>query len=36
MSDVPQTVFIVDDDSDSRDSLAYLISAVGLKCQASS
>lgn len=34
MHDVPQTVFVVDDDSDSRESLAYLLNTVGLKVRA--
>jgi len=34
MPDVPQTVFVVDDDPDSRDSLVYLLTTVGLKARA--
>jgi FixJ family two-component response regulator len=34
MHEVPATVFVVDDDSDSRDSLVYLLTTVGLRTQA--
>lgn len=34
MLDVPQSVFVVDDDPDSRDSLVFLLKTVGLRPRA--